>query len=122
MASLNLEKLREQLSSIKEATAGQGSQRFLPDGSLDLILHEENISEILCDPRFQIKLHKVNSTTKFVLTEGRKVFAILVELQLEHALAGFIEYGIVDKALPTSTSELEAVLETYQARSFFRHQ
>ena len=118
----SLGELRELLYDGKIKADGQGQRQFLPNGSLDQILHETCILEILHDSSFRIDPHKLDSTVEIVSKEGRKVFAILVELRLEHALAGFIENDILDKALPAQESKLAAVLEFDRRRNFLQRQ
>ena len=118
-----LEKLRDLLHAKKAKAAGQQQKRFLPDGSLDQILQEIDLSDLLCSSPFRIDHHKIDSVIETVLAEGRKVFAILVDLKLEYALIRFIEYGILDRILPIAEEKkLEPVLDPHERDEFMQRQ
>ena len=118
-----MNKIRDLLSASKRNAAGQGQRKFLPDGLLDQILHDSDLSVILRHPSFRIDLHKWDSTIEIVMREGRKVFAILVELERESAFPKFIEYGILDRTLPVlEKGTLEFVLEPHKVKEFLQYQ
>ena len=118
-----LEKLRHLLHSQKAKAAGQRQQRFLPEGSFDQILQEVDLSDLLCSSPFRIDHHKVDSVVGTVFAEGRKVFAILVDLKLEYALIRFIEYGLLDRILPiVEGKKLESVLNPRERDEFMQRQ
>lgn len=118
-----LENLRGLLLLRKAKAAGQGQQKFLPEGSLDQIYREIDLADILCSSSFQVEQHKLDSVVNIVSTEGRKVFAILADLKLEHALFRFIEYGILDRILPiVEEKRLESILNPHERNEFMRRQ
>ena len=120
---LTLEKLRDLLHSRKAKVAGQRQQRFLPEGSLDQILQEIDLSDLLCSSPFRVDHHKVDSVVETVFTEGRKVFAILVDIKLEYALMRFIEYGLLDRILPiVEEKKLDSVLHPHERDEFMQRQ
>ncbi|KAF2122527.1 kinase-like domain-containing protein [Lophiotrema nucula] len=98
--------LRKWLQSKKREAAGQTLRQFLPNAH----------------PSFQIDTHKHENTAEIVFHEGIKVFTILVEMHLEHALASFIENDILDRALPVKEENLDNVLEVDEAQRFARLQ
>ena len=112
----NLEQLRQLILSRKQEAAGQTARVFLPENTLGQILQGIDILQTLRDPLFRVRPHKLESTVDFVLKEGRKIFAILVELGLERRLTQFIEYGIRDSALPVLEQQLEPVLESHSGQ------
>ncbi len=123
LAMSTLEKLRDLLHAKKAKAAGQQQKRFLPEGSLDQILQEIDLSDLLCSSPFRIDHHKIDSVIETVLAEGRKVFAILVDLKLEYALIRFIEYGILDRILPIAEEKkLEPVLDPHERDEFMQRQ
>ena len=123
MAMLTLEELRDLLHSKKAKVAGQRQQRFLPEGSFDQILQEIDLSDLLCSTPFRVDHHKLDSVVETVFAEGRKVFAILVDLKLEHALIRFIEYGLLDRILPiVEEKKLESVLNPHERDEFMQRQ
>jgi hypothetical protein len=114
--SNSLEQLRKLILSQKKEAVSQRPRLFLPENSLDQILQQANILETLRDPSFHVRHHKLENTVDFVSKDGRKIFAILIELGLEHALTRFIEHEILDSALPLSEQELEPILESHSGR------
>jgi len=114
--------LRNLLQKHKKPAAGQKMRYFLPNGSLEQILTLNTVQNALSDPSFQIPPHKKDSTAQTVIREARKVFAVLVELKLEHALAQFIENEIMDKELPVDEKILERVICSGDARDFIYRQ
>ena len=118
-----LEKFRDLLLLEKLKSAGQRQQKFLPEGSLDHIFEQINLTDILCDSSFQVEQHKLDSIIDVVSTEGRKVLAILADLKLEHALLRFIEYGTLDQTLPlVEEKRLESILSPHERDDFMKRQ
>lgn len=118
-----LEKLRDLLLRNKVQAIDQGQQKFLPEGSLDQIFREIDLTDILCSTSFQVKSHKLDYVAHVVSTEGRKLLAILADLKLEHALLRFVEYGILDRILPiVEKKRLESILDPHERDEFMRRQ
>lgn len=104
-----LAKLRAQIWACKVPAAGGSPREFLPEDSLDHILNPTAITSVLSDPAFQIPSHKRESTAQIVISEGRKVFAILVDLRLEYALGLLIENDCLDSGLPLNDDDLKDI-------------
>lgn len=118
-----LERVRDLLHSKKAKAAGQGQQKFLPEGSLDQIFREIDLSDVLCGFPFRVDYHKLQTFVEIVSVEGKKVFAILVDLKLEYALISFIEYGILDRILPiVEEKKLGPVLKPHERGEFMQRQ
>lgn len=118
-----LEKFRDLVLLKKLKAAGQKQQKFVPEGALDQIFGEIDLMDILCTSSFRFEQHKLDSIIDVVSTEGRKVFAILADLRLEHALLRFIEYGILDRILPiVEEKRLESILSPHESEEFMRRQ
>ena len=110
--------LRHQIQTLKRPAAGQKIRHFLPNGTLENLLTFDIVQDALSDPSFQIPPYKRNSTAQTIINEARKVFAVLVELKLEHTLAQFIENDTMDKYLPVDEKALEGFLSGGDARDF----
>ena len=119
--STALQTLRSKLQTqaVRKDAAGQEPRRFIPKGSLQEILKGEDMTSILKDPRFRIPWHKLETTKSIVLEAASKVFAILVDLELETRLTDFIEHDLLDKDLPASKDRLGEILQrTIEVSSF----
>ena len=123
MATSTLDILRDLLHSKKLEAAGQGQHRFLPEGSLDSILREINLSDLLYNPSFRVDHHKLDSVVEVVFLEGQRILAILIDLKLEYALLNFVEYGILDRSLPiVEEKKLESILKPSERDDFMQRQ
>ena len=101
--------LRSQIWACKVPAAWPSPRGFLPEGSLDGLINPTVITSVLSDPAFQIPLHKRESAAQIVISEGRKVFAILVDLRLEYALSLLIENDCLDSRLPLNDDDLKDI-------------
>ena len=59
---------------------------------------------------FKIPTHKLASTARLVIDEAQKVFAICLELDVEHDFVNFIESDTTDSALPLDISRLSSLV------------
>ena len=105
-----LAEIKIRLERARISAAGQPHRDFIPDGSLQRILTAEDVFAVLADPAFQVPSHKIESTAQIVISEGRIIFALLLNLSLERELGRFIEDDCLDQALPLSKSRLEDVI------------
>lgn len=114
--------LRKRLQENKIPAAGQQQREFLPNGCLEQLLNREYVLDVLSHPTLGIPFHKRESAADSVLNEGQKVFAILVEMRLQEALAAFIENEILDSALPVDKTQLEGIISCDDVQKFVNHQ
>lgn len=114
--------LRRQLQTDKQVAAGQRGRRFLPNGSVEQILTLETLRSALSDPSFRIEPYKRDDTAHTIVTEARKVFAILIDLELEGELGQFIENEVLDKELPVEENRLADILGIAETKGFVLHQ
>ncbi len=105
-----LAEMKVRLQRARVSAAGQPLREFVPDGCLQQILTAEAVLSVLADSSFHIPSHKVENTAQIVASEGRIVFALLLDLSLERELGRFIEYDCLDHALPLHKSQLEDII------------
>jgi len=116
------EDVRKLLQTHKKPAAGQTLRQFLPNGLLEKILDQTTILDTIGHPSFLIDPHKRENTAEIVANEGVKVFAILIELRLEHTLASFIENETLDGVLPANEEDLKMILCLNDIREFIKLQ
>jgi hypothetical protein len=86
----------------------------MPEASLTKILNMKDVVEVLKDPKFEIPDHKRYSTAQVIVEEGKKVFAIAVEVGCEAHLSSFIEHSYLDASLITQLPmSLKIILQSY---------
>lgn len=114
-----LTEIKRRIQTHREVAAGQGPRGFIPCDCLQNILTTDEVALVLADPEFQIPRHKIQGTADLLVREGLKVFAILLELNLESKLVAFIEHEMLDEKLPVHLNDLEDVIpeaaETFEA-------
>jgi hypothetical protein len=114
--------LRHLLQRSKQAAAGQEGRQFLPNGIIEQILTLETLRTTLSDPSFRIDPYKRDDTAYTILSEAKKVFAILIDLEIGHGLSHLIENEVLDKELPVEEKRLKDVLSGAEAKGFVYHQ
>lgn len=115
--------VRRLLHAAKVLTKGRSPQvQFMPNGCLGEILGYDLLVSVLAHPRSQIPWHKVESTANLILSDGKKIYSILVEAGLEAMLTAFIEWDLMDSSLPLSDKQLETLLEPFHARDLLKRQ
>lgn len=105
-----LEEIKLRIRSKKENAAGQGVRKFMPRDRLQKLLTIDEIASTLTDPVLHIPQHKLGDTRDILFREGIRIFAILLELNLEKKLVAFIEHDLLDSALPLLINDLETVI------------
>ena len=105
-----LQKIQLQLQELRCDAAGQQRRKFIPEGSLQNTLQLDTVINVLKNPNFSISLHKVGAAASFVVEHALKIFAILVDLNLESKLVEFIRHDVTDLNLPISKDTLEEFL------------
>lgn len=106
-----LKQLKLQLQDAKITAVGQKPPRkFLPQGSLNNLLHAAQLTSVLQDPNCEIPWHKQQDTADIIVYDSPKIFGILLELNLERKIVSFIEDDLLDKALPLDEDQLEHII------------
>ncbi|THC93026.1 hypothetical protein EYZ11_007508 [Aspergillus tanneri] len=72
---------------------------FVPKSSLDILVKEETVRNILVGGRL-VPLDRVEETAQEILQHARNLFAVLVDQDKIRYISGFLEEGIGDKDLP----------------------
>ena len=105
-----LSNIRNQLQMLRSSSDSLHSRRFVPEGSLENLLNLDQVIHALSDESFGIPAHKRETTARIVCDEASKIFAILLELHLEHLLAIFIVNDIFDDRLPLDDHNLKLLV------------
>jgi hypothetical protein len=103
---LGLQRLRE----IPDKDRSTQTLQFVSEGSLRELLTQEKIENSLASPSFSIPNHQHKFVAAEIFENGRKIFAILIELRLEAKLTMFLERCVMDSALPLSEAKLSEII------------
>lgn len=114
--------LKHSLQEHKRTAAGQNGRKFMPNGVLKEILTSKTLPDILSDSALQIEAYKREDTAEVILREAKKIFAVLVDLELHHEISRFIEHDLLDEKLPIEETRLDEVLSSAEAKGFVFHQ
>jgi hypothetical protein len=114
---MDLQKLKKQLHYAKIRPGRTSCSPFVLLASLEEVLSLENVLSALQDPIFSIHKYKWEDTAQIIVREGRKSFAILLEIGCEPYLFAFIENGLLN-SVPADFSLLSQHLSESQARLF----
>jgi hypothetical protein len=88
----------------------------MPERILDQVLNLEDVLSTLQDSVFAIDRHRQEHTAQIIVQEGRKVFAILLDIGCEHHLPFFIEEGLL--TVPIQRSQLTQGLSEIEIQKF----
>ncbi|KAF4536841.1 Protein kinase domain-containing protein [Lasiodiplodia theobromae] len=116
-----LQQLRCRIRAAKVDAAGQVGRCFIPEGSIEGLLPRDDIATALQKEDFQIPFHKRQTTADLIVEEGRLIFAILLETNLEFKLPHLLEQRVTDKRLPLDESRSRQIFEE-NASHFFNNQ
>lgn len=116
-----LQQLRCRIRAAKVNAAGQVGRCFIPEGSIEGLLPRDDIATALQKEDFQIPFHKRQTTADLIVEEGRLIFAILLETNLEFKLPHLLEQRVTDKRLPLDESRSRQIFEE-NASHFFNNQ
>lgn len=104
-----LTSLKAQLQKLVIPISDPGLKAFVPEGVLAKIFTSEILETVLKEPAFKIPGHKVPKTAEIVIDEAPRIFAICLELNVEHSFIAFIEHDVTDSALPLTRSKLDSL-------------
>ena len=102
--------IKSQLKNLAVTVTDPELKTFVPEGDLASLFSIEILESTLSVPSFQIPRHKLASTARLIVRETLKIFAICLELNLEHDLVKFLECDITDSALPLDLSRLGSLI------------
>lgn len=135
-----LRNLRKKLRYLRVKTAD--AKYFVPMGSLDVVLDEATVKKALedifresVDSPYHEQFYKRDELTEIIVSGGRKLFSILLILELEQSIHNFVEKDQLqtsglDAKLPIKIEALNNIFEipgseesqSEDARAFFAQQ
>ncbi|UKZ70844.1 uncharacterized protein TrAtP1_011813 [Trichoderma atroviride] len=83
---------------------------FIPQDSLYQLLNEDKVTQVI-DEIDEIPWHLKETTTVWIMKNGRRILAILSFLQLKRSyISKFMERDVFDEHLPLNENSLQAIL------------
>jgi hypothetical protein len=102
----NAEELRARIFERRLAAAKEREQ-FFPDAALSEVLTRQTVADVISDTT--IPTHEQEDIVKFILSDARKIFCVLVCVRAVPYILNFFWPREIDSRLPFTPAQLEKI-------------